>query len=359
MRLICVLVQLSKEGLLRPSLSQCRWEWDIERISERELPNDVVAFILQSISRLPVEVMSALQVLACFGSCTDCSLVEKIELELGLTLSGSLGAAVTEGIIVKMNEKYYFAHDRVFEAIFSLILPEERCFYHYKYGMALCLCAARENNDDLLLIAVVQVNLGAPIAITNEQQRVQAARLNLSAGKITMNRHMTDMFSAYSFFDHGISYLSTSCWNDNYELSLALHNGAVECALANGEKDGRLEKLSETIILNARCFDDKLEVLYNTMRKLVFKGDLNSVIELGLDGLSQLGESYPRHITPSVVTRKLEQLKGLIRGMSDDDLTNYKLMISNNPTKERAIMIRLKMTKLVSEASYVFIGFYY
>ncbi|KAL7550377.1 hypothetical protein ACHAWF_013620, partial [Thalassiosira exigua] len=44
-----LILSLNKEGLLRLSLSRCRWEWDEETISERQLPNGVVEFLVNTI----------------------------------------------------------------------------------------------------------------------------------------------------------------------------------------------------------------------------------------------------------------------------------------------------------------------
>eukprot|EP00985_Skeletonema_marinoi_P021411 scaffold13132_cov73-Skeletonema_marinoi.AAC.1 len=48
-----LMISLGKEGLLRPSLSRRRWEWDKEKIQCRELPDDVVMFLKNSIRELP------------------------------------------------------------------------------------------------------------------------------------------------------------------------------------------------------------------------------------------------------------------------------------------------------------------
>jgi hypothetical protein len=121
-----ILIDLSKEGLLRPSLSRQRWVWDKEKIEERELPEDVVEFLTASLNRLPSKVLSALCTLSCFGSSSDRSLVQ-LENELELNLSEALDHAVKEGLLNKKNENYYFVDDRVQEATYSLMKPDERC----------------------------------------------------------------------------------------------------------------------------------------------------------------------------------------------------------------------------------------
>ena len=97
-----------------------------KKIEERELPEDVVEFLTASLNRLPSKVLSALCTLSCFGSSSDRSLVQ-LENELELNLSEALDHAVKEGLINKKNENYYFVDDRVQEATYSLMKPDERC----------------------------------------------------------------------------------------------------------------------------------------------------------------------------------------------------------------------------------------
>ena len=51
----------------------------------------------------------------------------ELENELGLSLSDPLDRAVTEGLLNKKEEKFYFVDDRVQEAAYNLMKPEERC----------------------------------------------------------------------------------------------------------------------------------------------------------------------------------------------------------------------------------------
>eukprot|EP00975_Prorocentrum_lima_P003108 684293-Prorocentrum_lima.AAC.1 len=57
-------------------------------------------------------------------------------------------------------------------------------------------------DDDILFIAVNQLNLGGPAAVQDMSQTANVASLNLRAGKKAME--MSDFEAAYSYFDHGI-----------------------------------------------------------------------------------------------------------------------------------------------------------
>ncbi|KAL7526202.1 hypothetical protein ACHAXR_004404, partial [Thalassiosira sp. AJA248-18] len=328
-----LMMELCKEGLLRPSLARRRWVWEEEKIFERGLPDDVVEFMTNSLNRLPIEVLSALGILSCFGASSDCSLIEKLQNEAGLSLSGPLDTAVAEGYLNKKDGMYCFVHDRVQESAYNAMDPNFRCLCHFNCGMALCTVAKRDIDDSLLLIAVGQMNLAGPTATSSSEQRLKVANLNLSAAKIAMG--MSDLFSAYWFFDNGISHLNNRDWEDNYELTLALHNGLAECAAINGGEHTSLEIVSEMVLHYARCLEDKLNVLLIKLRVLVQKSNLPAAIEHGLDVLSQLGEIIPDEITPDVVSSYLGNTKVMLENISDEDLINYKVI--RDQKKEVAI----------------------
>ncbi|KAL7532357.1 hypothetical protein ACHAXR_004580, partial [Thalassiosira sp. AJA248-18] len=332
-----LMIELSKEGLLRPSLSCRRWVWEEEKIQERGLPDDVVLFLTASLSRLPPGVISALCTLSCFGSCSDRSLVE-LENELGLSLSDPLDHAVTEGFLNKKDGNYQFVDDRVQEAAANLMKPEERCLHHFNYGLALCSVATRNNDDGLLLIAVGQINLGGPKAVADEEEGLRVANYNLRAGNKAMA--MSDFYSAYWFFDYGISYLRKRHWQEHYDLSLKLFNGAAESASCIGEHDS-LSQLSEQILHHAKCVEDKLTVFFLISGLLMYRSNLPAAIESLIDVLSNLGEDFPEEVTPDVVIHFVEDTKEMLDGMADEDLINHKLMKDSNKINRMHFLARL------------------
>ena len=155
--------------------------------------------------------------------------MQRLEVEIQLPLMTHLEDAIAASVLGKRNGEFYFLHDKLQEAAYSMMKPEERCLQHFRYGLALAQVAVREKDDKLLITAVSQINHGGPQAVIDGEQGVAVANLNLDAGKKSMS--MSDFFAAYSFFDSGISYLRKGHWQDHYELSLELFNLAARCAL--------------------------------------------------------------------------------------------------------------------------------
>jgi predicted ATPase len=110
-----LMMSLSRDGLLRLSLSRHRWVWDEQLIQSRKVPDDVASFFTASLKHMSTEVQSALCALSCFGASCEVEVIVKLESQLQLELLGPLEIAVTEGLLDKMNCRYSFCHDMLQE----------------------------------------------------------------------------------------------------------------------------------------------------------------------------------------------------------------------------------------------------
>ncbi len=126
-----VMMELCSQRLLYPSLSRRRWVWEADKILDMKIPENVATFITKSFDRLlPSEVISALVVLSCFGASATVSMIEILEREIQLPLISPLNDAVSQSVLGKRNGEFYFMHDKLQEAAYSMMKPEERCLHH-------------------------------------------------------------------------------------------------------------------------------------------------------------------------------------------------------------------------------------
>ncbi|KAK1740120.1 putative AAA ATPase [Skeletonema marinoi] len=316
-----LMISLSKEGLLRPSLSRRRWEWDKEKIQCQELPDDVAMFFTNSIEALSEDVKASLCVLSCFGSSTETAFIKTLERLLQKTLLNNLDAALEEGLLDMKDGRYHFSHDRIQEAAYNMMSFLDQGRFHFSYGMALLPLAAGEGDDSILLTAANQLNLAGPEAVQEKSQNVLVADLNLQAGKKAMG--MSDFVLAYSYFDNGISFLRKKHWEEHYTLSLELFDLAAKCSLTNGDIDC-LKLLSEQVIAYVRSYEDKLNVLYLVTCALTFSSKLPESIEKGIDILANLGIDL-RGCRSSMETC-VQETKDLLSVYTDDEILNTRQM---------------------------------
>jgi predicted ATPase len=156
--------------------------------------------------------------------------------------------------------------------------------------------------------------------------------MNLDAGKKAMK--MSDFFSAYSFFDSGISYLRKKHWVKHYDLTLELFNLAARCAFMNAEYVS-LKILTGQIMRKAKCFEDKCQAISISITLLLWSGNVHEATKVIFDMLKNLGEELPCLITPAVIQHHLDKTKSKLSGLADDSFLSYPLMV--NPSKKIAM----------------------
>jgi predicted ATPase len=332
-----LMVELYKQRLLYPSLSRRRWVWEADKILDMKIPENVATFITKSFNRLPSDVLSALVVLSCFGARAEISLIEVLEREINQSLIAPLEAAIAASVLGKKDGEFYFMHDKLQEAAYSMMRPAERCLHHNLYGQALGFVAIREKDDRLLLTAVRQINHGGPQAVINHEHAVLVANMNLDAGKKAMD--MSDFFLAYTFFNHGISYLPRGHWDEQYALSLEFFNLAAKCALMNAEHD-RVKMLTGEIIRYAKCFQDRCQAIFITSTLLTRSGSGPEAVKVMNSTLSSLDEKLPTVITPTVIEDHLDNTKAQLAGLSDDTLLSYPAMVSPSKILAMEFLVR-------------------
>ena len=118
-------------------------------------------------------------VASCFGNSLSTKYAQKLEMDLGLDLSGPLDEAAAKGFMDKQDDQYRFIHDLVQKAAYSKMKEEDRCMYHFKYGLSLYSYSVNEDDDVSFFAAIDQINRGGPCAVEDSSQFPTLAQLNL------------------------------------------------------------------------------------------------------------------------------------------------------------------------------------
>jgi predicted ATPase len=339
-----LMLSLNRDGLLRLSLSRRRWVWDIEEIQSMKLPEDVALCFANGISKLPLEVQSALRILSMFGASTKCKYIKALESQLDLKLIEPLGIAASEGLVSNMRGSFQFCHDRLQEASYALMEVQDRCRDHLRFGLCLVKLSLDIGDNDMLFTAVNQINFGGPSAVFDAQEYTNMAKYNLTAGKSAMD--MSDFLSAYSFFSFGIDFLPFGHWTDHYHLSLELYDLASKSALATGNICS-LRILSDQVLENARGFEDKLNTYSTIISSLACASKMSEALEKGHKILSQLGEDIPIKPSDEALDQYIQQTQSLIRGISENDILNFRPMTDRKKLVSMKFLAQLEIITLM------------
>jgi predicted ATPase len=181
----------------------------------------------------------------------------------------------------------------------------------------------KADNTSLLLTAATQLNLGGPSAVQHAEKYYQIARFNLTAGKKAME--MSDFLSAFSFFDHGMTFLRKKHWQDQYDLSLELFNLAAKCALTVKDLTS-LTLICDEVLINARNLEDTLDISFIVMSSLTHSM-ISESVEFGLQVLStQLDVDIPRSASREDTLKLIIQTKSMLHEISEETLLSYHVV---------------------------------
>jgi predicted ATPase len=249
---------LNEQNHIYVQLNPSRWTWDLNKIMDLKISDDVVAFLLKDMQRLPTDLRLGLEVASCSGSCVKCTVLDILSENLHVDLQDILQQVSERGFVDNVGGTMFrFAHDKIQQAAYALMSEEKRRANHMLFGLSLCNHTQSRgvDDDEILFLAINQVNHGGPEALSEPSQKFVFAGLNLSAGRRAIN--LSDFNAAFQLFQHGISFLGDNQWVAQYDLSLDLFDAAAEAACVLNRLP-EVNLYSKQLFDHARCFDDKL-----------------------------------------------------------------------------------------------------
>jgi predicted ATPase len=148
---------------------------------------------------------------------------------------------------------------------YELQPKEHRRKDHLRYGLAIyfdTLGDDNASNEQLFFTSITQINHGGPDIVDDPHKKSMIAGLNLKAGRLSIA--LSDYTTAFTLFEHGISYLGDDKWTSQYELSIDLFDSAAEAACALNKRSVVKSRVEE-VVAHAKCFDDSLNCKYLLM----------------------------------------------------------------------------------------------
>lgn len=336
------LKNLAEESLLYFDHENRKWKWNIEKINERNITDNVVELLAGKIVFLPEETLEYLKVAACIGNKFDTETLkaghdQKTESinsseELDAVLE-ALRAALVEGYITPAGHQFRFIHDRIQQAVYSLIPDEEKSAFHYRIGTLLLSRASEKQLENQLFEIVNQLNQGLEL-IDSEEEKERIADLNLRAG--IKAKDSSAFQPSLAYFETGIGLLKTDHWESQYELSLGLYTEAAESAYNMGEFEPMNEKLN-TVLENRNELMDAVRPYAIRINALKAENKLQEAIDTGLEVLEELGEKFPKKGPLPLVMVDLIRTKIKLIGKTKEGISSMKEM--TNPYKAAALRI--------------------
>ncbi len=316
-----LLTTLHEADILHFDRDRGRWTWELDEVASASLPDDVISLVTRRLQDLKREGRKLLRVAAGIGGHFDVHLLSHVSGVAATDAVADLWEAVTAGLVRPIGDDYKyvddevhrvefeFVHDRVQQAAYALLDPEEKMQLHLAIGTQLATQGHLDDETHLFAIAG-HFSAAGPI-IVEPEKRLEAARLMLRAARRA--KTSTAYHEACVFLDAGVQFLADDPWRNHPNLIASLATAQVECEYLAGRPKRAIEifepLLAHTVASRDRARLHALRATLETNR-----GDLITALQAGRNGLQQLGRRLPKKASTLSVLRAYARFQHLQRG---------------------------------------------
>ncbi|PZX61159.1 putative ATPase [Algoriphagus ratkowskyi] len=320
------------------------WNWDIDKLISYNVEGDIVNLFLETINDLPTQTLSILKIASCIGNKFWLGDLVKIsEQESEIVIKDFNLALDLDLVIESLDGSFYFVHDRVQQAIYSLIEDAGSKENHLKIGRILLKNTKGKDLREQIFDIVNQFNFGKDL-ISESLEIKKLCELNSIAGQRAQNS--TAYTLAMQYFDNALQLLQSDSWKSDRDFTYDLYlKSAVAAYQCNNQKlFGEFTKLLDT---HASSALDKLRLADLKIQNANVENDQKRVIEIGLEALHLIQINLNRNPT------QLHVLFGFFR-------TNLRLALSSEDKilklpviKDEKLLIGMSIMHHMSLAAYL------
>ncbi len=330
-----------------------QWVYDLEKVEAVEISDNVVDLLVKGLELVPEETMNILKLVACIGTQFDLKTVSLISEKSVAALGKDLWIAIEKEIVLPLNNNYKFintlsemnpldlemrfsfAHDRIRQAVYSLITESEKCEIHLNIGREYLKCFRESKRTDEIFDMVNHLNNGICF-IQEKDDRLELADLNIMAGNKA--KKSTAFAVALSYFETAESLLSEEEWALMPDKYFALLVEQASTALLSGDLFkadaicGHLSKIANNNIEKGAVSNIKVLIL-------IFQGKLIETIDEIRKTLLLFDVSLPE--TPEDIGQKMQEgiakMQQFLAVTPVEELINLPVM--NDPEKCMAMQL--------------------
>jgi predicted ATPase len=333
-----------KNEMLFFDSAQGSWNWKIDKLISYNVEGDIVNLFLDTINELPAETIAILKIAACIGNKFWLPDLVKIMATDNKEVTHDFNLALDLDLVIEsLDGSFYFVHDRVQQAIYSLIDESGRKENHLKIGRVLLKTTKAENLRGQIFDIVNQFNFGRQL-ISDPSELKKLCELNSIAGQRAQNS--TAYVLAMQYFDNALQLLAADAWETDREFTYDLYlQSAIAAYQCNDQAMfGEFAKLLDA---HACSTLDKLKLADLKIQNANVDNDQKKVIEIGLEALRLIQIDLKRH--PS----QLNVLFGFF-------LTNIRLAFTSDEkilrlpeVKDEKLLIAMSIMHHMSLAAYL------
>jgi predicted ATPase/signal transduction histidine kinase/tRNA A-37 threonylcarbamoyl transferase component Bud32 len=349
--------------LIEFSKKDRNWNWKIEKIKSLKITDDIAKFMSQRIKLIPKEAREILKLAACFGNKFNLNILSSALQEAPQKIAQKLQITLQEGLIFPLGNyyesydtynrhsdntsqtqdlknfsiTYQFLHDRVQQAIYSIIPEWQRQENHLKIGRLLLKNTPQSALDEKIFEILNHLNPGKNL-ISGKTEKNRLIQLNLRAGKKAKSSAAYE--AALSYFKSAITLLPEESWQQNYPVTFLLYLETLECEYLSGHFD-RAEELCHLMLTKAKTKVDKSKVYVHQITFYTHMGKLAETLDIGSQCLSLFKIALNRNNIQQAIQKEMHQIDSNLQGKNIDNL--YALPSLKEPTPTAIMQVFMSL----------------
>ncbi|MDI1447274.1 AAA family ATPase [Polyangium sp. 6x1] len=357
------------------------WRWNQADLERAQVTDNVVSLLTDKVREMPEATQQLLGLAACAGHTFHLQDLERLSGWERAQVTGALWPALQEELVVPvdgayrpaqalgavgdgaLDASYRFLHDRVQQASYERISPEQRVLAHLEIGRRLWARYRAEGGTPQQLLELVRhMNQGAA-RITSVEERNDVARVNLEAARVAKAASSYRLMA--SLLESAQALLGDRATQDEQTLSVEIALERLEAAYLLRDF-GDVEARALDLLARPLPVVPWLSAQEIRVRCCLATGQYARGIELGLAALAERGFTFPdtdAACQPALVEesaaldRWLEQDLGAFDRMPPERSLEHRLIDALMTQAQlcsiyggRPMLYTLIIVRLVSEA---------
>lgn len=336
---------LYEEMLLTFSFKQQRWQWDVTKIQECNITDNVVSLMAEKLAGLPPDTLQILKIAACFGNTFSLEQVNLILDNTSESLFACLWSAVTAGFILppdkqSQTSEFKFTHDRIEQATYGLWDKKQREKLHLQIAR---IFLVEYNNQQKQAYLVANHFSKAMRLLKTKEEKLAVIQVNLKAAE---KAQQTNAYSsALAYYKAGLSLIDDWVWKHD-QFAFRFCYGYANCAYLTGEFETAHTLFNGLLVREVNVLD-KVRVYHALSDLCSAKSEQKEAQMYLFKALDLLNILYPatREDWKLFFDREFEETNFIYEQTSEDKILNAPVI---NSKKEELLLATLTQLANIS-----------
>jgi signal transduction histidine kinase/CheY-like chemotaxis protein/uncharacterized protein YozE (UPF0346 family) len=376
--MITFLKSLVDDDLISFDFENGKWEFNTQKIEiNSQTTENVIDMMTSQLQKLSLSTQTALSLASCLGNQFDYDLLQliynTIENKQGNECAEALWPVIREGLLIQVGQRPHenkwlnredldatlidknrlqFLHDRVQQAAYELVAPEQQEIIHISIGRLLLRTLTKDEIDDQLFDIISHFRIAKNL-LNAKEECFKLANYCIRATQKAQLSNANHLGVGHAQF--GIDLLTQSCdttmWVDDgiYSVTLSLYKELCTC-LYMTERYAEASELYPYIEKRTKSLLDTIDVQSIKAKQFEVQGKNLETVEIIASLLRMLGIDLPygnKEKAKQVLIEAFKEVEINLQGREIHDLINSPQMT------DRKYILAMKLLNTAHPSSFV------